>query len=328
MNEALNTGTAEPVAPPTTETVILPTGPVPTILEEPIAAREAQSPEVKKEEDKGAVTETKTAEDKDKGTAEAKPAEAPAKTEDDLESEEIRYDKIPRFKELQRKVKENDERALKSEERAIKAEAVNAHLLQRLEAMERQIATPKEEPSPAVNIDVRSLEEIAERDGLGAALLQVYQKAKEDTRNEVSAEYNQRTTTERLTSELKAFSAENSDFMDLFNSGELSRIADSSPLYSTPISAYLKLKLDRELTGLKAQRDSDIQTAVDKARQEERDIAEKKLKEMEDNFKAKKSITNVSERATPQTTKAEPIDSGGDRGRTLYRRFLERQSGV
>jgi len=330
MSETLNTGPADAAAPSATDTTTLPTGPVPTIFdEEHFAQQEASSPAAQEEEDKGAAKAA--AEDETKGKTEPAKEEAPAQTEEAkiTEPEETRYDKIPRFQELQRKVKESGDKEREAESRAYRAEAQADLLMRRLEAIERNFQSQQHQSEYPANLDERTLEEIAEREGIGKAVMLAAQRAKEDARREVLDDFNERTTTDRLTTDLKSFASDNADFMQMFESGELARIADSSPLYNTPVAAYLKVRLDRDIQAVKDQFQTELQTAIDKARQEERDVAAKKLKEMEANFKAKKSITVVEERASSPTGQPTPIESGGDIRKALYRRHLERQnSGV
>jgi hypothetical protein len=154
----------------------------------------------------------------------------------------------------------------------------------------------------------------------------VYKKALEDAKSNVLSDVNQRSVTERMERELKSFSETHQDFMSMFESGELSKIADESPLYNTPVAAYLKVKLESDLKAMRDVHATELADAVAKARKEEQNIAAAKLKQLEENFKAKKSITVVEERPSVPSGRPEPITSGGDVKKALLERHRQRQS--
>jgi len=321
-------GTAEAAAPssaekPAIREVVLPTGPVPTIMDRKPAQQQAINAEVKVEDKVAAKVEDTPAAEKetvskaeDTKPAEEKPKEEPA---------EDRFDKHPRFQELLTQAKEAKERAAKSEAR-------ESLLLEKLDDISQKLATkePAAKIPTVIPASVRDeLTKLWEDDPIKAMERSIQLGAEmgaEQATTRIDSELTHRSTTEKLTTALRSFKKDHTDFDELWDSGELHRMADESPLYNTPIAAYLAITHDKAIKVMDEKYKVALKELEDNIRKEEQAKSAEKIKKIEADYKAKRETTVIRE--TPVTSPGKGADAelkGGGRD-TLLERHLRRQN--
>lgn len=98
---------------------------------------------------------------------------------------------------------------------------------------------------------------------------QLVHEIKESLKGELSTQ----TESEKRASALKEFAGKNPDFIELYRSGAIKGLLESSPLH-TPISAFYELstpkKIEAALKEQAAKHKTELETAVKKAREEEK----------------------------------------------------------
>jgi hypothetical protein len=308
--ETLNTESKSQETPAPSAEVKIPTGPVSTLD----ARREARYPRSaedtakkatedttvidKGEIDKGKeekATEVKTdGQDKDKGKTETDKGPVP-------------YD---RFQEV---IKERNETTKRMSRLETQLETVTSQL--------NQVLQQKADATPKIKIDRDSLSKLIEEEGTEAAMLAVYNQALHDAKNELSSTLSDHRTRETITSSLKEFTKQFPDFNELWDSGEIQRIADSNPMFNTPAAAYFMLTREKHIKDA-------VESAVDKARKEEREAADAKIKKIQDDYKAKRNttvITETHERPSSEAVNADLKDTRGNRNRVLAERLVQRR---
>jgi hypothetical protein len=270
-----------------------------------LARREAPTPEVKKEE---AAPEPKTEEVK---VEDAKPKETTEAVHKEEPKEEDRFDKHPRFQELI------------SEKNALKSQ--NAQLQKAFEQLANEVnALKARRETPEVPVD-QELAELFEVDQ-GKALARMLEIAEQRAEQKVLSKIQENSAYSTLSGALQTYQAENPDFTTMWEDGTLEKVMRENPLYNTPIAAYQHLASEAKAKAFESTMKAEIEKAVEAARKEEREAADKRVKEVEANFKAKKETTVVTERTSvPSGTKTDS-DTGGDRVSWLVRRAREREA--
>lgn len=322
--ETLNSsGNAEATASSAVENRPYPTGPIPTIIEGLSAQGEAQNhQDQEKAEDNGTATETKT-EAEAETKSEAK-EDTKAETKEEAKStDDDRFDKHPRFQELLKGKKESDRRLQLAEQKF-------EEMGRKYQDLERRLT---EQATKAPEMDDEKLAEMYDQDPVKAIKF-ISDKAKADAkrelRDEITSETSQRETFNRMSSALKEFIKGNSDFQEMWDSGELQQLADENPLFNTPIAAYLHVSGQKKLDSLKAEMTKAMEDAVSAARKEERDKAAKEIEKIKADVKAKREITVLPERSASKPASgsidAELKNTNGNLVGTLTQRLLNRRA--
>lgn len=299
-NETLN------AADSSTADVMLSSSTISTFAGE-LAPQEASIPDGEKKAEEQGATEVKTEEAKAEETKPTEEVKEEAKEED-------RFDKHPRFQELIAGKKAAETKAYQLEK-----------ALENLSREVNDLKARRETPEVPVDQEIEELFEV----NPAKAILKVKELAKQEAKQEILGELNERSNYTTLSTALKGFQEANPDFTEMWQSGELQEFADKNPLYNTPVAAYLHLSTEKRLNALKESNAAEIAKAVEAARKEEREAAEKRIKEVEANFKAKKETTVVTERAASPSSAANKseYDTGGDKVGFMTRRFKQRAAG-
>lgn len=294
-NETLNETTADS----STADVMLSSSTISTFAGE-LAPQEAPIPEGEKKTE-------------EQGATEVKAEEAKEIKEEKKEEVEDRFDKHPRFQELIAAKKSAESKAYQLE--------------RTLESLAREVNDLKaRRETPEVPVD-QEIEELFEVNP-AKALQKVKELAKQEAKQEMFSELSERSSYTTLSTALKGFQEQNPDFTEMWESGELQTFADQNPLYNTPVAAYLHLSNEKKFNALKDTIATEVAKAVEAARKEERDAAEKRIKEVEANFKAKKETTVVTERASSPSAASNKteLETGGDKVSWLVKRAKAREA--
>ena len=212
--------------------------------------------------EKAKIIEGQTEEEKAKAEEEAKVKEAEEETAKAKEEEEHkakekeeadRYDKLPRFIEL-------NERTKAAEARAQRAEA---------ELTTVRAQPTKEEKPTYKDISQMTKEEVIEwRDDDPVGF---YSNLASQIDGEVGKRVNQnlntRNTETNIAQTFQEYSDKNSDFMSMWNSGEISRYMQAHPGHNA-ISAHMDLTAEKRSSDAKAETDKAIAEAVKKKEEE------------------------------------------------------------
>jgi len=289
-----------------TAQVVLPTGPVPTIMEQSSPPVETKQETTTEEKASVQVEETPSTEKKET-KSEVKEEKQEAKTEE----KPTPFHEHPRFKEI---ISEN--KGLKN---------ANQQLAQRLEALEQKLSTPEKRN----DLNWEEIEDEADREGLGVVLQKVYAKAIEDAKSEMSNTLSQRETYSTLSNALNTFKKDHTDFQELFDDGTLQAISEEHPLLNTPMAAYLFHTQEGRVNSLKEEFDKTMKAEVEKAKSEITKKYEDEIKEIKANHAAKKDIKIVEERSTPPGSSASTLKSNGrTTTQVLAERLKQRRASV
>ena len=246
--------------------------PVPTISEGTPAKAEAQ---IQQDEQKAPATEAapETKTEEVKAETEAKAEDVPETKPEETEEELDRFDKHPRFQELNKKAKD-------AEARAIKLEA-QLELLNKQVGELKKVDAPKDDP-----LNDEELTQLFDENP-AAALKKVMDLARQQAKDEVLGELNEKQSFSVKEKLLKDFQEKNPDFIDLWNDGTLQQFVDANPIHN-PMSAYL-------LHTMPAKIEAEVAKAVEAAKAEVKADYEAKIKEIEANHKAKKEIKVITD---------------------------------
>jgi len=289
-------------AAPSTADVMVASSTISTNAED-LAPQEASIPEEKEQ----VATEAKAEEAQAEEIIEKK-EEVQEKKEEPIED---RFDKHPRFQELI------------SEKNALKSQV--AQVTKAFEQLAAEMNSMKAWREPDVPVE-QELAELFEVDQ-PKALARMLEIAEQRAEQKVLGKLQENSTYNNLSTALKSYQDANPDFVQRWEDGTLEKVMQENPLYNTPIAAYQYLSFQEKVKAFETTMQAEIAKAVEAARKEERDAADKKIKEIEANHKAKKESTVVTERtsASSSTTKSN-TDTGGDKVSWLVKRMKEREA--
>lgn len=271
-----------------------------------LAPQEASNPEEKADEPGATEAKAEDAQAQDTTTKEA-PKEEKVETKD----EPFRFDQHPRFQELI------------AEKNALKSQ--NAQLQRAFEQLAGEVNSLKSrQAEPSVPVD-EELAELFEVDS-GKALARVLELAEKRAEEKVLGRVREASAYNTMSAALKTYQDQNPDFIAKWEDGTLDRVMAENPLYNTPIAAYQYLAFQEKAKAFEDTMKAEIAKAVEAARKEERDAADKRIKEIEANNKAKKETTVVTERASKPSSTKTSTDTGGDKISWLVKRMKEREA--
>ncbi len=310
-DKTLNTEAAAPSPAP------YPTGPMPTLVQQEgkPAKQEAKIPDGTEKVDKVAATVEEppiVAETEDK--SKAKP-EIKEEKKDKTKEDDDRFDKHPRFQELNR--------------RANKAEKIAAEALQRLSAMEQRLAELSKKPDIPVEQELRELYD----EDPAKALARAVEIGRDQAVQQFSSESADKANYTQLAGALKDFEKSNPDFTELWDTGALTEAGEQNPLLNTPIAAYLAITGEQKIQALKDAHKAELEAEIAKARKEEQDKAKKEIETLKANIKAKKDIVVIEDKPSISSREvdAELKNSGGNPNQVLAKRLQrlrERQGAI
>lgn len=253
--------------------------PIPTITEGTPAQAEAKNQQDEAQAPEKGAEEIKAETQKEEVKTEAQ-EKVETKPEEKKEEEVDRFDKHPRFQELNKRTKD-------AETKVTKLEA-------QLELLNKQLAGQNEAPKTE-ELDDEELTKLFDENP-GQAMRKVLAIAKQQAKEEVLGEINEKHSYSQKEQMVKEFVEQNPDFQALWDDGTLQKFVDEKPIHN-PISAYLIHTMEGRISNA-------VTSAVEEATAKVKAEYEAKIKEIEANHKAKKEIKVIHDApvSTPPST--------------------------